>query len=156
MDKSVHDERRIKTFKGSQTDEKLLTRINEEVGGFNIIIDDGSHFNEHVITSFQILFPLLNMGGIYVIEDLCTSYWESHPDGIPWGGSKDLNAPFTSMNYLKRLVDGINHEEYSRHTEPPPSSQFIKSMHFYRNLAFVYKDWNFEGSCESRNPNTVL
>lgn len=91
-DKSVHDDSRIKTVKGSQTDRELLTKLSNAVGGFDIIIDDGSHFNDHVIASFNILFPLLNIGGIYAIEDLCTSYWESTAEGIPWGGAQHVST----------------------------------------------------------------
>jgi hypothetical protein len=156
INKSPHDDFRIKTIKGSQTDEELLAKLAEEVGGFDIVIDDGSHLNEHVITSFRILFPLLRLGGIYAIEDLCTSYWESHPKGVPWGGSKNLEAQFTSMNFLKRLVDGLNHEEYAKHTKPHPFSRYITSMHFYHNLAFIYKGSNQGGGCSSANPNTKI
>lgn len=57
-DKTHHDEERIKTFQGSQIDENFLKKVVEEIGSVDIIIDDGSHYNDHVITSFRILFPL--------------------------------------------------------------------------------------------------
>ena len=41
---------------------------------FDIIIDDGSHINEQIIKSFEIFYPRLKSGGIYVIEDLYNSY----------------------------------------------------------------------------------
>jgi hypothetical protein len=147
IDKSPHNEHRIKTYQGSQIDEALLKQITKETGGFDIIIDDGSHFNEHVIKTFQILFPLLNSNGIYAIEDLQTSYWEIDGNGVEWGGSTDLNAPFTSMNFLKKLVDGLNYEEFtSEHYQPTYFDRHITSFHFYHNLAFVYKGVNAEGS----------
>jgi hypothetical protein len=40
------------------------------LGTFDIIIDDGSHLFKHQIKTFNILFPLLNSGGIYIIEDI--------------------------------------------------------------------------------------
>lgn len=73
-DKTPLQEDRIRIYQGSQDDAALLKRISEDNGGFDLIIDDGSHCNEHVIASFKILFPLLKMGGIYAIEDLQTSY----------------------------------------------------------------------------------
>lgn len=157
IDKSVHDEFRIKTIKGSQIDGKLIAKVSQEAGGFDVIIDDGSHFNDHVITSFKLLFPYLKLGGIYAIEDLCTSYWESHPEGVPWGGSRNLEAPFTSMNFLKRLVDGLNYEEFADQTQEPSNfSRYIKSIHFYHNLVFIYKGFNAEGGCYFANPNTNI
>lgn len=145
-DKTYHDEKRIKTFKGSQTDEGFLKKVASEIGTINIIIDDGSHYNNHVITTFKILFPLLSPGGIYVIEDLQTSYW-SEFQGVQWGGSNDLKAPHTSMNFLKSLVDGLNYEEFivAEYT-PTYFDRNITSVHFYHNLSFIYKGNNNEGS----------
>lgn len=37
---------------------------------FDVIIDDGSHNIEDQITSFKILSPLVNSGGLYIIEDI--------------------------------------------------------------------------------------
>jgi len=37
---------------------------------FDIIIDDGSHVLEHQIFSQQVLWPRLNKGGLYIIEDI--------------------------------------------------------------------------------------
>lgn len=49
FDKSPQEERRIKIFKGSQVDENLLLSICDEIDEIDLIIDDGSHINEHVI-----------------------------------------------------------------------------------------------------------
>lgn len=145
-DKTYHDEPRISTFKGSQTDETFLQDVINNIGSVDIIIDDGSHYNDHVITTFNILFPKLNHHGIYVVEDLQTSYWDDVA-GQHWGGSKDLAAPHTSMNYFKRLVDGLNHEEYTLDDYTPTYfDKHIISMHFYHNLLFIYKGLNNEGS----------
>jgi hypothetical protein len=138
-DKSPHDEDRIKTFQGSQVDETFLRDVINKIGEVDIIIDDGSHLNAHVIKSFNILFPLLNPGGIYAVEDLQTSYWEE-ARGKQWDGSTDLNAPHTSMNFFKRLVDGLNHTEFMLEDyQPTYFDQHIAAMHFYHNLVFVYK-----------------
>ena len=145
-DKTCHEEHRIRTFRGSQADAGFLHRIAAEIGAIDIIIDDGSHRTDHVITSFQTLFPLLNMGGIYVVEDLQTSYWPTMC-GRNLNGSTDLAAPHTSMNYFKRLVDGLNHEEFLiEGYEPTYFDEHIVSMHFYHNMVFVYKGRNNEGS----------
>lgn len=143
FDKSPLQEDRIRIYQGSQDDTALLQRISDENGGFDIIIDDGSHCNEHVIASFKILFPLLKMGGIYAIEDLQTSYWKP-----TFGGSStELSSQTTSMGYLKSLVDGLNHAEFDiPNYKPTYFDKHITSIQFYHNLAFVYKGENDEES----------
>jgi hypothetical protein len=141
-DKSPQEESRIKIFKGSQVDEGVLTNICNQVGEFDLIIDDGSHVNEHVIKSFEFLFPKLKEGGIYVIEDTQTSYWNHYG-----GTSKDFNFKGTMYHYFKSLIDALNHEEFM-------ISDYVKSyydkhivsMHFYHNMIFIYKGDNNEPS----------
>jgi hypothetical protein len=146
FDKSPHDEGRIKTFKGSQVDEEFLKKVVNEIGELDIIVDDGSHQNEHVIQTFKILFPFLKPYGIYVIEDLQTSYWDE-VWGEKWGGSSDLKAPHTSMNFLKGLVDGLNYEEFTiGQYNPSYFDRNIIAIHFYHNIAFIMKGENNEGS----------
>ena len=145
-DKKYHDEKRIKTFQGSQVDEVFLREVAEKIGPIDIIIDDGSHFNDHVIATFKILFPLLSPNGIYVVEDLQTSYWDEVL-GVNWGGSSSLNASHTSMNYFKSLADGLNYEEFTIDDYTPTYfDKNVISMHYYHNLVFVYKGSNNEGS----------
>ena len=141
-DKSAHEERRIKIFQGSQNDPEFLQHVVEEMGGVDIIIDDGSHINEHVITSFKTLFPLLAEGGVYAVEDTQTSYWPGFG-----GDSYDLNNSSTMMNYFKTLPDSLNHQEIAnKNYTPSYLDQHIVSAHFYHNLVFIHKDVNNEGS----------
>jgi len=59
---------------GDQGDESFLKSVIKEIGPLDIIIDDGSHVNELTLKSYNYLFQHLNLGGIYVIEDLLVSY----------------------------------------------------------------------------------
>lgn|SRR5690606_26500720 len=141
-DKSPLMESRIRIYQGSQTDQTLLETIHEKSGPFDIVIDDGSHINEHVILTFEILFPLLKDGGIYVIEDTQTAYWESYG-----GDSHDLRNQKTLMNFFKNLTDGLNHEEFIiPGYQKTYYDRKIISMHFYHNLIFIYKGDNDEKS----------
>jgi hypothetical protein len=142
FDKSFHAEKRIRIYRGDQSSEECLQRIVGEVGRPDIVIDDGSHLNAHVIKSFEVLFPLLADDGIYVVEDTQTSYL---PD---FGGSSDdmLHAP-TSMCLFKRLVDGLNYEEFIKPGyRPSYYDRNITSLHFYHNMVFIQKGLNQEGS----------
>jgi hypothetical protein len=144
-DKTPHDEFRIKTFKGSQIYESFMRQVVSEIGVIDIVIDDGSHFNKHVIETFTMLFPLISPDGMYAIEDLQTSYWE-RLDGIDWGGSIDLRASHTSMNFLKSLIDGLNHDEFMDASYAANYfDNHIVAMHFYHNMAFVQKGRNDDG-----------
>ena len=145
-DKSPLQEKRIRIFQGSQADESFLREVYKEIGLVDIIIDDGSHMNEHVIKTFKVLFPLLKDGGIYVGEDLQTAYWPNYG-----GDSTNLNNPATSMGFFKALVDGINHVEFERPGYSPTYFDAnITSIHFYHNMAFIFKGHNKELSYGTR------
>ncbi len=149
-DKRKLEEERIKTFQGSQTDAVFLRNVVQQIGEVDIIIDDGSHVNEHVIETFEILFPLLKNPGIYVIEDTQTSYWPGYG-----GSSREINLPRTIMGYFTRLVHSLNYEEILRPGYTPTYfDRHIVAMHFYHNLIFVHKGDNAEGSNIIRNNAT--
>lgn len=141
-DKTQLEEGRIKIKQGSQVDASFLQSLSDDVGGFDIIIDDGSHLNEHIIFTFETLFPKLNDNGIYVIEDVQTSYW-------PEFGGDPVNPDSTSttMGYFKKLIHGLNHAEFRNNDyEPTYFNKKIISIHFYHNLIFIYKGDNNEKS----------
>jgi SAM-dependent methyltransferase/cephalosporin hydroxylase len=54
---------------GNATDSNFIKEITAKYGTFDIILDDGSHINREVIQSFELLFPLLNNNGLYIVED---------------------------------------------------------------------------------------
>lgn len=68
---------RVRPFYGvNQADRDRLTEIVEqefESGPIDLVIDDASHLLEETRASFEILFPRLRPGGLYVIED-----WSAH------------------------------------------------------------------------------
>jgi len=150
-DKRALEEPRIRIFQGRQEDPLFLQRVAKEIGRLDIVIDDGSHANAHVITTFEALFPLLADGGIYVVEDTEASYWPGFG-----GSSEDLTTPKTTMGYFKRLVDGLNHAEFLKPGYQPSSfDQHITAMHFSHNLLFIFKGDNSEGSNILRHNTTT-
>lgn len=85
---------------GSQADKNFLFLTANQYGPFDMILDDGSHMNEHVIYSFQHLWGSIKSGGVYIVEDVGTSYWDE------WGGGYLRDN--TSMEYFKKLSDDVN------------------------------------------------
>ena len=131
----------IHAYLGDQTDPEVLHQIVADHGAPLVVVDDGSHIPAHVRRSFEILFPLLPDGAIYCIEDTQTSYWPA------WGGEKDPKARGTSMDLVKDLVDGLNHEEFLLEDyQASYTDQWVKSVHCYHNLVIIEKGDNREGS----------
>ncbi|MBB5159509.1 demethylmacrocin O-methyltransferase [Saccharopolyspora phatthalungensis] len=132
---------RIRAVQGDQSDPEFLDDLGRELGPFDIIIDDGSHVNDHVKTSFAALFPHVRSGGLYVIEDLQTAYWPGFG-----GNDRDRTASDTSMGMLKTLVDGLNHKEMPMRARNGQSytDRHIVGVHFYHNLAVIDKGLNAE------------
>jgi hypothetical protein len=72
---STYDEERIHTFYADQSDEQsldsLITNDLQQFGAhLDIILDDGSHVEEHQILSFRVLWKYIAVGGLYIIEDV--------------------------------------------------------------------------------------
>lgn len=144
-DKSFVDEDRITTFRGSQTDTGLLDGILDQ-HPVRVVVDDGSHRSEHVLATFAHVFPRLPSGAVYVIEDTETSYWSSY------GGSTAPDAP-TTMNLVKSLLDGLNHEEFTPAGYEPTAVELgVVAVHAYHNLVFIEKGRNEERGAR-RHPN---
>ena len=95
-----YEEERIFVEIGDQTNEHFLSEVSEKYGPFDLIIDDGSHMNYDVITTFNIMFNNVLNKGLYIIEDSCTSYWDSFG-----GGLLKLNS---TMEFFKKIIDDVN------------------------------------------------
>jgi len=66
------NEGRIRSFQCDQGSEESLRSAAAKLGGgFDIVIDDGSHLPEHQVLSAVVLIPLLlKPDGLYIIEDV--------------------------------------------------------------------------------------
>lgn len=95
---------RIKVVIGDATSTATKAEINALSGSFDLIIDDGSHNSGDIIKGFISYFPLLSDGGIYVVEDLCCSYWQK------WDGG--LLHENSAISFFKSLVDLVNFEHW--------------------------------------------
>ncbi|MGX5840650.1 glycoside hydrolase family 99-like domain-containing protein [Mesorhizobium sp. ArgA1] len=98
------DDKRISVVVGDANADETQRHILEKSGAFEIVIDDGSHKSSDVVQTFSRYFPHLADGGVFVVEDLHTSYWQDFEGG--------LYDPLSSMSFFKRLLDLVNHEHW--------------------------------------------
>ncbi len=128
---------RVTILQGSQIDSVFLADLVKNHGPFDIILDDGSHRNEHVIATFELLFPSLNMGGIYIVEDTQTAF---HPR---FGGTLERTAP-NSVAYFAELFAQIDHVEMNAFLDTGihPIARSIRSMQRFHNIVAIHKEDN--------------
>jgi len=116
---------------GSQDDPDFLHGVIGEIGQPDIILDDGSHIGRHQTASFHILFPLLKEGGLYVIEDLHTSYWSGS-----WEGG--YRKAGTGIELVKQMIDDM-HAWYHDRPDETQAMQWVPAIHLYDSIVFIEK-----------------
>jgi hypothetical protein len=117
---------------GSQDDPAFLRSVVDEMGGVDVVIDDGSHIASHQRASFDILFPLLASDGIYICEDLHTSYWR----GFLGGGYRRRT---TFVETAKRLIDDIHSDFHRKPQSVRDAHRIIDGLHFYNSMVVIEK-----------------
>ena len=65
----------IEIFIGDQEDRSFLKSLAKQIPRIDILIDDGGHTMPQQINTFEELFPHVDEKGVYLCEDLHTSYW---------------------------------------------------------------------------------
>lgn len=148
VEKRLDLDPRITVLQGSQDDPAFLAGVAAAHGPFDIIIDDGSHIPQHVLASFNYLFPALADGGLYVIEDVQTCFW---PDR---GGAPENGAE--TMFLARSVLESLHHTEIlvaqPERVFPEITSQ-IKSFRAFHNIFVIEKGDNTEPSSHAFNPD---
>jgi len=117
---------------GSQADRAFLRSVVEEMGGVDVVLDDGSHMMEHVRASLETLFPLLDEDGIYMIEDLHTAYWSRFGGGV-----------YASSNFFRlvdELVDDMHRWYHPGGTRHPGLGDTCFGIHLHDSLVVLEKN----------------
>ena len=116
---------------GSQDDKDFLEAVVHEMGGIDIVLDDGSHHMKHIRASLEILFPHLRDGGIYVIEDLHTSYWKDFG-----GGYATKNNFFNQLIYI---LHDMHHWYHGKKPKISKISQACTGVHIHDSFVVLEK-----------------
>lgn len=119
----------LEIYTGNQTDQFFLNSVISTIGQPDIIIDDGGHSRKQQVLSLTYLWPHLISGGLYVIEDLETSFLDNYND-YPQSGFervRDCLYPLEWTGQLKGLKVG------------DPLTYIYSSITFEPNIVIIRK-----------------
>ena len=126
------EEKGVEIFIGSQADKAFLKELTKKIPPIDILIDDGGHTMRQQIVTFEELFRHVKEDGIYICEDLHTSYW------LRYGGGDKRKGTF--IEYSKNFVDKLN-AQYSeqRSLKADDFTVSVKGVHFYNGMLVIEK-----------------
>ncbi len=127
------NEEQIQIIIGNQEDEIFLKEISENLPELDIIIDDGGHTMLGQNLTLKHMWPRLRMGGLFVIEDLHTSYWPEFHGGF---GKKE-----TFIETIKNIIDSI-HARHSRDLDIHKVNEYtstVGAIHVYDSVVILEK-----------------
>jgi 23S rRNA U2552 (ribose-2'-O)-methylase RlmE/FtsJ len=129
---SKFEDEQITIFVGDQQDRLFLRSLPAQVGRLDILIDDGGHTMKQQIATYEELFPHVDKNGVYLCEDLHTSYWRK------WGGGYRRRGSF--IEYSKNLIDYLNawHSTTTRLTVSD-FTKCVHSLHYYDSVLVIEK-----------------
>jgi hypothetical protein len=121
-------EPRIQVVIGDQADPATIARAVHVAGGdFHVICDDGGHHARDQLGALELLWPHLEPGGVYLIDDVHTSYRDAY--GMGW------RQPGTTIEYLKAAIDDIHVREHGQAV----SLLDLEEVHFFFHLVVLRK-----------------
>ncbi|MBF0125784.1 MAG: glycosyltransferase, partial [Magnetococcales bacterium] len=94
---AVGRETDTRTFLCDQSKEGDLLAAIRQIGEVDVIVDDGSHVDAHILLTLRTLFPHVRPGGFFVVEDLHAAVMARHAlqtqldayvdiDQVDWSG----------------------------------------------------------------------
>jgi len=137
-DSSMYDTERITTFVADQSSREQLGAFLEAHGAdFDIILDDGGHSMEQQQVSFGFLFPSVKPGGLYIIEDIHTSF----PDLYPGYGVEADEGNSTFSMILEFIRTGKLESDYLTDDEERYLTQHIEHCSYSYRVDHDHSDF---------------
>lgn len=126
------EEENITIFTGSQSDRNFLREVKKQIPPIDILIDDGGHTMIQQIVSYEESFDVIKDEGVYLCEDLHTSYW------LNYGGGHKRRSSF--IEYSKNFIDYLNayHSEQSS-LKVNAFTKSVDSIHYYDSIVVIEK-----------------
>ena len=137
------EEAQVDVLIGDQEDREFLrTVVRQRIPVIDILIDDGGHTMQQQIVTFEELFPHVAPDGVFLCEDLHTSYWEEYGGGY--------RRADTFIEYSKNFIDWI----HAWHARMPPRKAWydsepelaisdftrsVHSLHYYDSVLVIEK-----------------
>ena len=130
-----------KLYIADQRDREKMRKVGEQSGPYDIIVDDGGHSRKMQINSLIALWPFVKKrGGIYIIEDIFTSYMEIN-------GLND-NPEQSSLDLMIELIVILNDPSKLSKEWKIQMPTNIKLSQAARDLSVDVMSINcFEGAC---------
>jgi len=126
------EEENIKIFIGSQADRKFLNEVKKSIPHVDILIDDGGHTMEQQIVTYEEMFEHVKDNGVYLAEDLHTSYW------LRFGGGYKRKGTF--IEYSKKFIDYLNaHHSEQKGLRVNDFTETVDSIHYYDSILVLEK-----------------
>ena len=122
---------------GDQQNREFWKEYIKDKQKFDIIIDDGGHTMQQQIVTFEEIYDHVNEGGVYLCEDLHTSYWSDYG-----GGYKKSD---TFIEYSKNFIDMLNvHHIRDDHNNDAfrKFRDVTKSIHYYDSVIVLERGKN--------------
>ena len=113
---------------GNQADPEFWDGLFSKIGNVDIILDDGGHTNEQQIVTVKKSIPMINDGGLIVVEDTHASYQKVF--GNP--------SKYSFVNYVKFIADSINARFPNIEMDGSLYDKFVYSVEFFESIVCLH------------------
>jgi cephalosporin hydroxylase len=123
----AHAGDRIHIVVGDQADPAVVGQAVDAVGRVDVVVDDGGHHAHEQVASLLALWPAVRPGGLYIVEDIHTSYMLQYGMRYRDGAS--------TVEVLKGIIDDIHWYWHAY----PTSLDHVDSIHFFERTCLLRK-----------------
>lgn len=104
---------------------------------WNIIIDDASHRNDHIIVMFEQMFKHVKPGGLYIVEDVFAGFVPQFMSNERPHLDEWVKGLFCELNHYGKDFHG--HPNQAKEIKLGYLEQHIDFVHLYKGLVIIGK-----------------